>query len=72
VVTLEENTIQGGAGHAVALCAMRHSLTTPLLHLGLPDQYIEHASREQQLAITGLDAQGVLSAIEHQWVQLFN
>lgn len=71
VVTLEENTVQGGAGHAVALCAMRHGLATPILNLGLPDHYIEHASREQQLAETGLDAQGVSTAIKHHWAKLF-
>jgi 1-deoxy-D-xylulose-5-phosphate synthase len=69
-VALEENTVAGGAGSAVAelLAATGHD--RPHLQLGLPDQFIEHGSREQCLADAGLDAASVAGAIERWWLPL--
>ena len=39
----------------------------PVLHLGLPDEFQHHASREQLLAEAGLDAAGIRAAIAHRW-----
>ena len=66
--TLEENTIAGGAGCAVAELLDAQGLTQPRLHLGLPDRFIEHGSREQCLADAGLDTPAVLAAIERWWL----
>jgi len=38
-----------------------------MLHLGLPDAYLEHASREDLLAQAGLDVAGVRAAIVKRW-----
>jgi 1-deoxy-D-xylulose-5-phosphate synthase len=62
LVTVEENAIAGGAGSAVAEILAAHGLNPPLLHIGIPDRYFEHASREECLAAAGLDA----TAIEAQ------
>jgi 1-deoxy-D-xylulose-5-phosphate synthase len=35
----------------------------PLLQLGLPDTFLEHATREELLAEAGLDAAGIRRAI---------
>jgi 1-deoxy-D-xylulose-5-phosphate synthase len=64
IVTVEENAIQGGAGSAVSECLSSHHMSIPMLHLGLPDQFIEHGDSNQLLADCGLDAQGIQSAIE--------
>ncbi len=69
-VTLEDNALQGGAGTAVAEVLAREGIGTGLLSLGLPDAFLEHASREQLLAECGLDAAGVKSAILRRWPQL--
>ena len=61
--TLEENTIQGGAGSAVAECLSRHGLNVPLLHLGLPDRFIEQGEHGQLLKLCGLDAEGIAASI---------
>jgi len=66
-VTLEDNAVAGGAGSAVAEFFAAHGLTLPILHLGLPDLFLEHASREQVLAEAGLDAAGVKAAILKRW-----
>src|SRR5699024_11013032 len=54
-VTLEDNAIAGGAGAGVAECLAAHGITLPMLHLGLPDAFLEHGSREEVLAMAGLD-----------------
>ena len=68
VVTLEENTVAGGAGSAVAELLDAAGLAGPRLHLGLPDRFIEHGSRDQCLADAGLDAAAVVAAIERWWL----
>ncbi|MFG0806410.1 1-deoxy-D-xylulose-5-phosphate synthase [Pseudomonas fluvialis] len=66
LVSIEENTIMGGAGSAVGECLAAHGLAVPLLQLGLPDYYVEHARPEEMLAECGLDAAGIQQAIERR------
>ncbi len=63
LVTVEENAVQGGAGSAVAECLAQHGVVVPLLHLGLPDHFIEQGEHKQLLADCGLDAQGIVQTI---------
>ena len=63
LVTVEENTIQGGAGSAVAECLARHGVNVPMLHLGLPDEFLEQGDPVQMLVDCGLDANGIASSI---------
>ena len=67
LVTLEDNAVMGGAGSGVAELLSAEGLAVPVLHLGLPDAYLEHASREDVLAQAGLDAAGVRAAIVKRW-----
>jgi 1-deoxy-D-xylulose-5-phosphate synthase len=67
-VTLEENTVAGGAGSAVSEFLDSAALGRPRLSIGLPDRFIEHGSREQCLADAGLDTPAVLAAIERWWL----
>jgi 1-deoxy-D-xylulose-5-phosphate synthase len=62
-VTLEDNAIAGGAGSAVGEMLAAHGVEIPVLQLGLPDRFLEHATREQLLAEAGLDADGIRHAI---------
>jgi 1-deoxy-D-xylulose-5-phosphate synthase len=68
LVTIEENTIGGGAGSAVAELLDAQALPGPRLHIGLPDRFIEHGSREQCLVDAGLDSAAVQAAIEQWWL----
>ena len=63
LVTVEENTIQGGAGSAVAECLQQHGMTNTLLQLGLPDKFLEQGEPAKMLAACGLDAAGIAAAI---------
>ena len=69
-VTLEDNVVMGGAGSAVAELFASEAMNLPILHLGLPDAYQEHASREDLLAQAGLDVDGIRAAIRTRWPQL--
>ncbi|MBI5331111.1 MAG: 1-deoxy-D-xylulose-5-phosphate synthase [Betaproteobacteria bacterium] len=63
LVTLEENVIMGGAGAAVAEALAAMGLTQPLLHLGLPDRFVEHGDPATLLARCGLDPAGIEAAV---------
>jgi len=67
VVTLEENVVSGGAGSAVLEVLQRLGSTLPVLQLGVPDGFVEHGSREDNLAAAGLDALAVRAAIDRFW-----
>mgnify|MGYP003642226170 FL=1 len=69
-VTLEDNVVAGGAGSGVAELLAAEGISLPLLHLGLPDGWQEHASREQLLAEAGLDVEGIRSALLARWPEL--
>ncbi|TCZ88070.1 1-deoxy-D-xylulose-5-phosphate synthase [Lysobacter sp. N42] len=69
-VTLEDNVVAGGAGSGVAELLNAEGLTLPVLHLGLPDEFQHHASREQLLAEAGLDAAGIREAVLRRWPAL--
>jgi 1-deoxy-D-xylulose-5-phosphate synthase len=68
-VTLEDNVVAGGAGSAVAECLAAHGANLPILHLGLPDAYLEHGSREEVLSEAGLDLAGIRRAVRARFPQ---
>ncbi|MNM50718.1 1-deoxy-D-xylulose-5-phosphate synthase [compost metagenome] len=66
LVTIEENAIMGGAGAAVSEFLAREAVLKPVLHLGLPDVYVEHAKPAQMLAECGLDAAGIEASVRQR------
>ena len=70
LVTLEDNVVAGGAGSGVAELLSEAGIVLPILHLGLPDSFQHHASREQLLAEAGLNAAGISAAVRKRWPQL--
>lgn len=72
LVTLEENTTQGGAGAAVSEHLAYEGIVVPIMHLGLPDTFVDHGSHQQQLASTGLDAPGIQQSIEQRLGEVKN
>jgi 1-deoxy-D-xylulose-5-phosphate synthase len=63
LVTVEEGCIMGGAGAAVAEALAAAGIVKPLLHLGLPDRFIDHGDVAQLLATCGLDGAGIAASI---------
>jgi 1-deoxy-D-xylulose-5-phosphate synthase len=70
LVTLEDNTLAGGAGSAVGECLLEHGARTTVLQLGLPDRFLPHGSRDQILCEAGLDADSILNAVRTRLEQL--
>ncbi len=70
IVTLEENAVAGGAGSACSELLDALGLTTPRLHIGIPDHFIEHGSREDCLTAAGLDLPGISAAVERWYAGL--
>src|SRR3546814_6763236 len=65
--TIEDNVVMGGAGSAVAELLNEPGVVLPILHLGLPDAFQHHASREDLLAEAGLDDAGLRAALLKRW-----
>ena len=63
LVTIDENSIPGGAGSAVNERLAENNFLIPVLNIGLPDRFIEHGEREDMLVDAGLDAAGLESSI---------
>jgi 1-deoxy-D-xylulose-5-phosphate synthase len=64
LVTIEENVVMGGAGSAVAEVLTERGIHKPMLHLGLPDRFVEHGDPAVLLQRCGLDADGILSSVK--------
>jgi 1-deoxy-D-xylulose-5-phosphate synthase len=69
IITIEENTIIGGAGSAVAELLTAKGLQLPLHFIGIPDVFIEHGTRDSCLAKAGLDLAGLSANVEKWWSQ---
>lgn len=64
LITLEENAVAGGAGSACAEALDAEGLVLPRFHIGIPDRFLEHGSREECLAAAGLDLAGLSTSID--------
>ncbi|MDR3481014.1 MAG: 1-deoxy-D-xylulose-5-phosphate synthase [Burkholderiaceae bacterium] len=67
LVTVEEGCVMGGAGAAVAEALAEAGIVKPILHLGLPDKFIDQGDCAQLLASCGLDAQGIAASIRQRF-----
>ncbi len=63
LVTAEENVVAGGAGAGCAEVLAAMGITVPLLHLGLPDRFVDHGDPVKLLGAEGLDADGIRAAV---------
>jgi len=64
IVTVEENVVAGGAGSAVNELLLAEQMLLPILNLGLPDTFVEQGSRDECLALCGLNQAGIQASIE--------
>ena len=64
LVTLEENTISGGAGSAVLEVISEYDLKCQSLRIGIPDKFVEQGGQEQLRKKYGLDAASIIKSIE--------
>ena len=67
LVTVEENVVAGGAGSAVAEALAAAGFAVPILHLGLPDAFVDHGDPAVLLTHVGLDAKGIAASIAQRF-----
>ncbi|MDW7642678.1 MAG: 1-deoxy-D-xylulose-5-phosphate synthase [Nitrosomonadaceae bacterium] len=64
LVTVEENTIMGGAGSAVIESLKNRNISVSVLQLGLPDSFIDQGDPGQMLVDCALDGPGIIKSIQ--------
>lgn len=63
IVTLEDGTVKGGLGSAVAEYMAQNGYTPKIRVMGIPDAFVEHGTPEQLYRICRMDKDSVLDAI---------
>ncbi|MEE1200363.1 MAG: transketolase C-terminal domain-containing protein, partial [Christensenellales bacterium] len=69
VVTVEENSVEGGFGEGVLRLLQEHCIRVDALTLGVPDRFIDHGSVSLQLAECGLNGYGISQSILKRWME---
>jgi 1-deoxy-D-xylulose-5-phosphate synthase len=68
VVTLEDHALMGGYGSAVLELFSEKSVTTPVVRIGWPDQFIEHATTQDELRKKyGLTVENTVAKVKAQF-----
>ena len=62
-ISIEDGSIMGGAGSAVQEFVSKENLNVRSILFGIPDKFIEHASREEMLVEAGLDVENIKSKL---------
>jgi 1-deoxy-D-xylulose-5-phosphate synthase len=65
IVTLEDHVLMGGYGTAVLELFSEKAVTTPVIRIGWPDQFIEHATTQDELrAKYGLSVENTVAKVK--------
>ena len=62
-ISIEDGSVMGGAGSAVQEFASNENLNIKSILFGIPDKFIEHASRDEMLVDAGLDIKSIRSKL---------
>ena len=66
IVTIEDNSILGGAGSAVLEIISKYNLKCKTLCLGIPDTFVEHGTQAEIYKLCGLDKNSIVKKIVKQ------
>jgi 1-deoxy-D-xylulose-5-phosphate synthase len=68
VVTIEDHVLMGGYGSSVLELFSEKGVTTPVIRIGWPDQFIEHATTVDELrAKYGLSVENIVARVKTQF-----
>jgi 1-deoxy-D-xylulose-5-phosphate synthase len=68
IVTLEDHVLMGGYGSAVLEFFSEKRITTPVISVGWPDQFIEHASNVEDLRVKyGLTVENTVARVRAEF-----
>ena len=65
IITIEDDAISGGAGSAVNEWVQENKITVQVVICGIPDEFVDHASREEMIEMVGLDKKGILNKVKN-------
>jgi 1-deoxy-D-xylulose-5-phosphate synthase len=70
IVTLEDHALMGGYGSAVLELFSEKGVATPVVRIGWPDQFIEHASTQDELRKKyGLTVENTMARVKAQFAE---
>ncbi|MGA2869695.1 MAG: transketolase C-terminal domain-containing protein, partial [Verrucomicrobiota bacterium] len=70
VVTLEDHVLMGGYGSAVLELFSEKHVTTPVIRIGWPDQFVEHATTQDELRKKyGLSVENTVARVKAQFAE---
>jgi len=70
VVTMEDHVLMGGYGSAVLELFSEKAVTTPVVRIGWPDQFIEHATTQDELRKKyGLTVENTVTKVKAQFAE---
>ncbi len=73
IITVEENVLQGGFGSAVLeLLAGKDVTGVWVKRLGIPDEFVKHATQAEQRDKYGIDEGGIVSTIREMLARKYN
>ena len=64
IITVENGTKKGGLGSAVLEWMNDHGYQPKVVRLGLPDEFVEHGTVCELQHLVGIDADGIIKAVE--------
>ncbi len=66
LISIEDNTANGGAGSAINELLQDNNNNTPLKILGIPDKVTEHGSQSELYELYGLTTENIISVSENK------
>jgi len=64
IVTLEENSLPGGFGSAIAEYFADKNYKNDILRIGLPDYFIDHGTQEELHKLIGIDPNAIAEKVK--------
>lgn len=70
LVTIEDNSLLGGFGSAIAELLVDNNIKVKMLRVGIPDEFIEHGRVDQLFDLLNMDAESIVESISIRWPKL--
>jgi 1-deoxy-D-xylulose-5-phosphate synthase len=66
LISIEDNTVNGGAGSAINELLQENNINTPLKILGVPDKVTEHGSQSELYELYGLTSENIINVSKNK------
>lgn len=72
LVTIEDNSLNGGYGSAVLEVLAAHNIAAEVVRVGIPDEFIEHGRVDILFDYLDMDAESIAEIIINRWPDIIN